>query len=100
MGLGALVSKAQAQPAQRGRIRDFGIEPGIFNGEIYYYSEGRKYIFKTCNPVEVELVSDPINDTIEVAITYEGDGLLVDFNRRTILDKDDPRATDITSPLE
>lgn len=73
------------------------IEPGIFNGEIYYYSEGRKYVFKTCNPVEVELVSDPINDTIEVAITYEGDGLLVDFNRRTILDKDDPRATDIYS---
>ena len=30
MGLGAFAMEMQAQPAQRGRIRDFGIEPGIF----------------------------------------------------------------------
>ncbi len=73
------------------------IDETTYEGEIYYFTGENKYVFKTCNPVEIELVSDPIDDVIEVSITCEGDGLLINFDKRTILDKDDPRATDIYS---
>lgn len=71
------------------------IEPTLFEGTIYNFTRGVKTIFKTCNPVEIEIISNPINDIMELSITCEGDGLLIDFNNKTILDRDDPKATDI-----
>lgn len=49
-------------------------------------------------PIEIEITSEPYNDTIEVALTNEGDGLLLDFQKHTISDDmDDLEGVDIYS---
>ena len=73
------------------------VESNLFEGTIYSFKNGIKKVFKTCNPVEIELMTNAIDDVMEISITYEGDGLLLDFVNKTILDADDPKATDIYS---
>lgn len=73
------------------------VESNLFEGTIYSFKNGIKKVFKTCNPVEIELMTNAIDDIMEISITYEGDGLLLDFVNKTILDADDPKATDIYS---
>lgn len=50
------------------------------------------------NPVEIEICSDIIDGTLELAITKDGDGLLLDFKHRGVMNSmDDATAIDIFS---
>ena len=68
---------------------------------IGYVCRTQKYgpdIVMPIRPIEIEITSEPYNDTIEVALTNEGDGLLLDFQKHTISDDmDDPDGVDIYS---
>lgn len=58
---------------------------------------GKKYIYRNINPVQVEICCD-INNTLELAITKDGDGLLLDKIHRNIMNKtEDMSAMDIYS---
>ena len=68
---------------------------------IGYVCRTQKYgpdIVMPIRPIEIEITSEPYNDMIEVALTNEGDGLLLDFQNHTISDDmDDPGGVDIYS---
>ena len=77
---------------------------------IEKYLGNRKYIVKVyrwdgyenyldnINPVEIELSSEIESNYIEAAAYKDGDGLLIDFNNKSILDSmDDLKAPDIYS---
>lgn len=67
-------------------------------GNIYHLDHERRVKLFEYNPVEVELTSDPYDHSIEASITKDGDGLLMDFKRRSISnDLDDKNGIDIFS---
>ena len=74
------------------------IDKTIFIGNIYTYKGEKRYIDKV-NPVEIEFTSDPdSNGQILTYITNEGEMLLNDFPKHSILnDMDDPKAIPIYS---
>ena len=60
-------------------------------------SKGSFYLFKI-NPVEVEICGDEVDGTVELSITKDGDGLLLDFEHHAIMNTlDDQNAVDIFS---
>lgn len=72
------------------------LKEGIFEGEIYRkYSTGNYYL-SNINPVEIELCSGIINDSVEIYMANEGDGLLFDYEHRGVLNAmDSQTASDI-----
>ena len=66
------------------RIRKV-IDSDIFSGEIFVKTMRGEWSLDGVNPVEVELCSKIIDDTIDVYITNCGDGLLLDFEKHGIL---------------
>lgn len=63
-----------------------------------YKWEGFENYLNNINPVEIELSSDIESNSIEVAAYKDGDGLLIDFNNKSILDSiEDLKASDIYS---
>lgn len=56
----------------------------------------RIFGFIKINPVEIEVNSDIIDETMDIYITNEGDGLLFDKKHKNILnDLEDPKAPPI-----
>ncbi len=69
-----------------------------FIGEIYKKSFSGVYMLDNINPVEVEICSDVIDGIIELSVTKDGDGLLMDFEHHGIKNTmDDSAAIDIFS---
>ena len=69
-----------------------------FIGEVYARTSNGAYMLNNINPVEIEICSDVINGIIELSITKDGDGLLMDFNHHGIMNSlDDENAVDIYS---
>lgn len=76
-------------------LRDV-ISDGIFQGEIFVKTMQGKWYLDEINPVEVEMCSDVVDDTMDIYITNEGDGLLLDFEKHGILNSlNHPTAPDI-----
>lgn len=72
------------------------IDDGIFQGEVFVKTMQGEWHLDGINPVEVEMCSDVIDDTMDIYITNEGDGLLLDFDKHGILNSlDHPTAPDI-----
>ena len=66
--------------------------------EIYVMKNGQKCLFSKLNPIEMELLSELNGTFLEVAAEKDGDGLLIDFDNRTILsDLENPKAPDVFS---
>lgn len=73
-------------------------EQGIFIGELYTKTREKCFELFRINPVNVEICGDIIDGTVELAITKDGDGLLLDFEHHGIMNTlDDPNAVDIFS---
>lgn len=69
-----------------------------FIGEVYAKTLRGAYMLDNINPVEVEMCSDVIDGIIELSVTKDGDGLLMDFEHHGIKNTmDDSAATDIFS---
>lgn len=69
-----------------------------FVGEVYAKTYNDAYMLDNINPVDIEICSDVIDGTIELSITKDGDGLLLDFKHHGIMNSmDDDRAVDIYS---
>lgn len=76
------------------------ISDTYFIGNIYTFKKGQKHMFNNLNPIEIDFTSDINDGLIEASITKDGDGLFIDFDNRTVLDKiESNRATDIFSCL-
>lgn len=77
------------------RIIDI-IDDNTFKGEIYVRTLRGEWLLDGINPVEVEICSDIIDDTMDVYMTNCGDGLLLDFDKHGILNSlEHPTAPDI-----
>jgi len=69
-----------------------------FIGEVYAKTLRGAYMLDNINPVEVEMCSDVIDGIIELSVTKDGDGLLMDFEHHGIKNTmDDSAAIDIFS---
>lgn len=74
------------------------ISEDVFVGEVYARTSKGTFMLDNINPVEIEICSDVIDDGIELSITKEGDGLLLDFEHHGIKNTiDDNDAVDIFS---
>jgi hypothetical protein len=74
------------------------LSDSAFLGEIYIQSPQGACKLKQINPVEIEICSDAIDGTMDLYMTKDGDGLLLDFENHRIMDTiDDSAATDIFS---
>lgn len=68
----------------------------LFQGEIYTRTFRGAYMLDRLNPVDIEICSDVIDGTMDIYITKDGDGLLLDFEHHGIKNTlDDHFATDI-----
>ena len=77
------------------RLTDF-VADGIFRGEVFVKTIRGEWYLDCVNPVEVEMCSDVVDDTMDIYITNEGDGLLLDFEKHGILNSlSHPTAPDI-----
>lgn len=71
-------------------------EEGIFEGQIYSKSYKGDFFLYNINPIEVEICSEVIDETIDIYMTNQGDGLLFDPEHRGILNSmEHPTAPDI-----
>ena len=71
-----------------------------FIGEIYATTYNGIYLFNNINPVNVVICSEEIDQKMELSITKDGDGLLLDFQHHSIMNSLDSRdAYDIYSYL-
>lgn len=60
-------------------------EPGLFEGQIFVKTVRGEWRLDKINPVEIEICSEIIDDTMDVYMTNEGDGLLYDSMKHGIL---------------
>ena len=69
-----------------------------FVGEVYARTRNGVFMLDNLNPVDIEVCGDAINGIIELAITKDGDGLLLDFAHHGIMNSlGDDSAVDIYS---
>lgn len=69
-----------------------------FVGEVYARTYNGAFMLDNINPVDIEICSDVIDGIIELSITKDGDGLLLDFDHHGIMNSmDDDKAVDIYS---
>ena len=67
-------------------------------GEVYVRTYHGAFMLDNINPVDIEICSDVIDGMIELSITKDGDGLLLDFEHHGIMNSmDDDKAVDIFS---
>lgn len=74
------------------------LEEGIFRGDIFVKTFRGEWSLDGINPVEIEVCSEIIDDTLDIYITNAqyGDGLLLDFAKHGILNSlEHPTAPDI-----
>lgn len=63
-----------------------------------YRWDGYKNYLENINPVEIEITSEIEDNNLEIAAIKDGDGLLIDFDNKSILDSmEDRNAPDIYS---
>lgn len=68
----------------------------VFVGEIFVKTYKGEWRLNNINPVEIEICSDIVDDIMDVYMTNNGDGLLMDFDKHGILNAmDHPTAPDI-----
>lgn len=69
---------------------------GRFKGTVYVKTMRGEWNQDGINPVEVEVCSEVIDDTMDIYMTNNDDGLLLDFDKRGILNSlEHPTAPDI-----
>lgn len=69
-----------------------------FEGIVFVKTSKGKFLLNNVNPVDIEICSDVIEGVVELYITKDGDGLLMDFNHHGIMNSmDDDKAVDIYS---
>lgn len=67
-------------------------------GDVYVRTYNGAFMLDNINPVDIEICSDVIEGMIELSITKDGDGLLLDFYHHGIMNSmDDGKAIDIFS---
>lgn len=66
------------------RITDT-LKGGRFMGEIFVKTLKGEWSLDNINPVEIEICSDIVDDTMDVYMTNCGDGLLMDFEKHGIM---------------
>ncbi len=74
------------------------LNDGIFQGEIFVKTHKGEWYLNEINPVEIEICSEIVDDTMDIYITNAqyGDGLLMDFDKHGILNSlDHSTAPDI-----
>lgn len=72
------------------------LQGGIFEGQVYSKSYKDDYFLDNINPVEVEICSDVIDSTMDIYMTNQGDGLLLNPECGGILNSmENPIASDI-----
>lgn len=74
------------------------LNDGIFQGEVFVKTLRGEWYLNEINPVEIEICSEIVDDTMDIYITNAqyGDGLLMDFDKHGILNSlDHPTAPDI-----
>ncbi len=77
---------------------DEKIEDGLFSGKLYTRTYNGNYMLDRVNPIQIEVCGDIIDETLELAITKDGDGLFLDFEHHGIKNTlDDDTAVDIFS---
>ena len=68
---------------------------GDYYAELYFETAGRRIYLDNINPVNMEFCGER-EDGIEVAMTKDGDGLLLDFKNHGVMNSlDDPNGVDI-----
>ena len=74
------------------------IDEYAFEGEVYFRTYRGACMLDNINPVRIELCGDAEYGKMEISITKDGDGLLLDFEHNGILNEmDDMSAPDILS---
>ena len=77
------------------RITDL-LDDNLFEGRIFVKTIKGEWSLDGINPVEIEICSEIIDDTMDVYMTNCGDGLLLDFEKHGILNSlEHPTAPDI-----
>lgn len=72
------------------------ISSDFFEGELYTNTSKGSFYLNKINPVEVEVRRMNVDGTVLLSITKDGDGLLLDFQHRSVMNTlDDPKAVDI-----
>ncbi|MFV0361519.1 MAG: hypothetical protein ACK5LL_00300 [Suipraeoptans sp.] len=72
------------------------VEENLFEGMIFVTTKRGEWQLDGINPIDVELCSEIIDDTMDVYMTNQGDGLLLDFEKHGILNAlEHPTAPDI-----
>ena len=70
----------------------------VFEGEIYIRKKDKEYYTHHINPVRIEICSNVMDDEMELSMTKEGDGLLLDMKHHQVMNTmDNDRAPDIYS---
>lgn len=67
------------------RITDM-LKDDMFEGAIFVKTFNGEWSLDNINPVEIEICSDIVDDTMDVYMTNCGDGLLIDFEKHGIMD--------------
>lgn len=62
-------------------------EDNVFTGEVYAKYPDSTFFHTAINPIRVEICGDPIEGTMEISLTKNGDGLLLDFQHRSIMNQ-------------
>ena len=71
---------------------------GYYNGAVFVKGFRKNYWMNNINPVDVEICSSEMDGRVEISITNAGDGLLLNFEKQTVLNAtDDKYAPDIYS---
>ena len=75
---------------------DKRINKDVFKGEIYIETSNNKWWLDGINPIEIEICSEINNGVMDVYITNNGDGLLLDTRKHRLLNTmEHPTAPDI-----
>jgi len=79
------------------RITDIiDLEQGTFVGKVFVKTIRGEWELDKINPVDVEICSEVVEETMDIYMTNQGDGLLFDYEKRGVLNSlDDPTAPDI-----
>ena len=74
------------------------IDEGMFEGELYTRTARGNYMLNRVNPVTIEVCGEIVDETLELSITKDGDGLFLDFEHSGLKNTlYDPTAVDIFS---
>ncbi|QAT42436.1 hypothetical protein [Aminipila luticellarii] len=70
----------------------------LYMGDVFVKTGKGKYLLYCINPVSIEICSEVLDETIELSMTKDGDGLFLDFEKHEIKNTlYDDSATDIFS---